>query len=56
MWTEPVPCWRRIDLVEWAIKAFPDSPPSKFNKMKKDQLWAIWYNLRKRKGSKMITI
>lgn len=49
MFNEPVPQWRRIDLVEWAIRAFPDSPPSKFKKMKKKQLWAIYFNRARRK-------
>ena len=44
MWNEPVPCWRRIDLEDWAIRTFPDSPPSRFKKMKKAQLWAIYFN------------
>ena len=46
MFNEPVPQWRRIDLVEWAIRKFPDSPPSKFKKMRKKQLWAIYFKCR----------
>ena len=41
---EYVPKWRRVDLVRWAIGYFPDSPPTKFKKMKKSQLWAIWFS------------
>ena len=47
-WNDPIPCWRRVDLVEWAVRAFPNSPPSKFKKMKKAQLWAIYFSKRNR--------
>ena len=47
-----VPAWLRINLVNWAIGHFPDSPPTKFRTMKKAQLWAIFYSCRG-KGKKV---
>lgn len=44
---EVVPQWRKIDLVRWAIRRFPDSPSSKFSKMRKKQLWAIFFSVKK---------
>ena len=39
-----VPCFNKQNLVDWAIKKFPYAPKTKFQKMKKKQLWAIWFN------------
>tara|TARA_R110002074_G_scaffold221702_2_gene392416 strand:+ start:5247 stop:5441 length:195 start_codon:yes stop_codon:yes gene_type:complete len=51
MMTNPIPNWRRVDLLEWAFRKFPFSPKSKFNGMKKDQLWAIWFSSQNKNSS-----
>jgi len=51
-YNNPVPSWRRLDLVEWAIKKFPNSPPSRFKRMKKARLWAIFFNSSERNTRK----
>jgi len=35
---------KKWQLVEWAVKYF-NQPKSKFNRMKKKQLYAIWYRV-----------
>lgn len=34
----------QYELVAWAIKRFPKEYPSKFKKMRKRQLYAIWFS------------
>lgn len=38
----------KYELVKWAMNTYPKEKKSKFNKMKKKQLYAIWYSYHKR--------
>ena len=47
------PPWNKPDLVKWAIRRFPDSPKTKFHKMKVSQLWAIFFSDRRKKFNRL---
>ena len=49
MWRykEVCPYHRRYELVDWAISKWPNDK-AKFKRMKRVQLYAVWYNDKKK--------
>ena len=42
-----VPPWNKSDLVAWLTKKFAHVPKSRFQVMRKKQLWAIYFKNQK---------